>query len=121
MRLMKEEGVIITGDNIAKVSPLKERKNSSDSEDDHPASEGKVITGTEGASEAQVFKGKEPIVADTTAATTPKRKRADKEKVEKADEEKNKKEKVPKKERTKKKKTPRVIRKLVVQEEDDEE
>ncbi|MCI53658.1 hypothetical protein A2U01_0074905, partial [Trifolium medium] len=65
MRLMKEDGIIITGDDIAQVSPLKERKDSSDSEDDHPASEGKVITGTEGASDAQVVKGKEPVVTDT--------------------------------------------------------
>ncbi|MCI45289.1 hypothetical protein A2U01_0066528, partial [Trifolium medium] len=47
----------------------------------------------EGASEAQVFKGKESVVVDTIAAATPKRKRADKEKFEKADEEKKKKEK----------------------------
>ncbi|MCI47840.1 hypothetical protein A2U01_0069082, partial [Trifolium medium] len=66
-----------------------------DSEDDHPASEGKVTTGTEGAFEAQVVKGKEPLVVDTAVAT-PKRKRADKEKVEIADEQKKKKQKVTK-------------------------
>ncbi|MCI80897.1 hypothetical protein A2U01_0102168, partial [Trifolium medium] len=73
-------------------------KDSSDSEDDQPASEGKVTTGTKGASEAQVFKGKEPVVADTTSAATPKRKRAGKQKVEKVVE--KKKEKVLKKQRT---------------------
>ncbi|MCI86263.1 hypothetical protein A2U01_0107543, partial [Trifolium medium] len=57
MRLMKEEGIIITGDDIAKVSPLKERKDFSDSEEDLPTSEGKDTTGTEGASDAQVVKG----------------------------------------------------------------
>ncbi|MCI58539.1 hypothetical protein A2U01_0079794, partial [Trifolium medium] len=67
MRLMKEEGVIVIGDDIAMVSPLKERKDSSDSEEDLPASEAIVTTGTERASDAQVFKGKEPVVADTTA------------------------------------------------------
>ncbi|MCI62171.1 hypothetical protein A2U01_0083428, partial [Trifolium medium] len=72
---MKEEGVIITRDDIAEVSPLKVRKDSSDSEEDQPASE-------EGASDAQVVKGKEPVVAGTTAAATPKRKRVGKEKVE---------------------------------------
>ncbi|MCI94897.1 hypothetical protein A2U01_0116195, partial [Trifolium medium] len=66
MRLMKEEGVIITGDDIAKVSPLKKRKDSSDSDEELAASEAKDTTGTEGAYDAQVFKGKEPIVADTT-------------------------------------------------------
>ncbi|MCI61263.1 hypothetical protein A2U01_0082520, partial [Trifolium medium] len=71
MRLKKEEGVIITRDDIAQVSPLKERKDSSDSEDDYLASEGKVTTGTEEAFEAQVVRGKEPVVADTTAAATP--------------------------------------------------
>ncbi|MCI42124.1 hypothetical protein A2U01_0063359, partial [Trifolium medium] len=70
------------------VSPLKERKDSSDSDDELPASEAKDTTGTEGASDAQVSKGKEPTVSDTaivgtTTATTPKRKRADKEKTEK--------------------------------------
>ncbi|MCI61974.1 hypothetical protein A2U01_0083231, partial [Trifolium medium] len=85
---MKEEGVIITGDDIAKVSPLKERKDSSDSDEELHASEAKDTTGTEGASDAQVSKGKEPAVSDTvvvgtTAAATPKRKRADKEKTEK--------------------------------------
>ncbi|MCI65595.1 hypothetical protein A2U01_0086853, partial [Trifolium medium] len=81
---MKEEGIIITGDDIAKVSPLKERKDSSESEEDLPAFEGKDTTGTKGASEAHVSKGNEPIVSDTAiaAAGTPKRKRADKEKVE---------------------------------------
>ncbi|MCI46998.1 hypothetical protein A2U01_0068239, partial [Trifolium medium] len=104
---------------IAQVSPLKERKDSSDSEDDHPASEGKVTTGTEGAYEAQVFKGKEPVVADDIAAATPKRKRAGKGKVEDVVEKKkkkvatsvSKKEKVTKKKRTQKKKAPRVVRK----------
>ncbi|MCI33427.1 hypothetical protein A2U01_0054644, partial [Trifolium medium] len=51
MGLMKEECVIITGDDIAKVSPLNERKDYSESEEDLPASEGKDTTGTEGASD----------------------------------------------------------------------
>ncbi|MCI57931.1 hypothetical protein A2U01_0079183, partial [Trifolium medium] len=63
--------VIFTGDDIAKVSPLKERKDSSDFEEDLPASEGKDTTDTEGASDAQVVKGKEPVVVDTTADATP--------------------------------------------------
>ncbi|MCI55008.1 hypothetical protein A2U01_0076258, partial [Trifolium medium] len=93
---MKEEGVIITRDDIAQVSPLKDRKISSDSEDDHPASEGKVTT------DAHVVKGKEPVVADTTTTATPKRKRTGKDKVENVVE--KKKEKVIKKQRTQKKK-----------------
>ncbi|MCI93475.1 hypothetical protein A2U01_0114773, partial [Trifolium medium] len=68
----------------------------SESEDDQSASKGKVA-------EAQVFKGKEPVVADTATAT-PKRKRAGKEKAENVVEEKKKKEKVIKKQRTQKKK-----------------
>ncbi|MCI16344.1 hypothetical protein A2U01_0037486 [Trifolium medium] len=117
-RLMKEEGIIITGDDIAKVSPLKKRKDSSDSEEDLPTPEAKNITGKEGASDALVSKGKEPVVSGTTAAT-PKRKRADKEKVENVVE--KKKEKVTKKQRTHKKKEPKIVRKLVVHEEDNEE
>ncbi|MCI86800.1 hypothetical protein A2U01_0108081, partial [Trifolium medium] len=69
MRLMKEEGVIITRDDIAEVSPLKERNYSSDSEEDQPASEDIGTTGIEEASDAQVVKGKEPIVTDTVAAS----------------------------------------------------
>ncbi|MCI90987.1 hypothetical protein A2U01_0112281, partial [Trifolium medium] len=69
----------ITGEDIAQVSPLKERKDSSDFEDDHPASEGKVIVD----------------------ATTPKRNRASKEKAENVVDEK--KDKVTKKQRTQKK------------------
>ncbi|MCI73108.1 hypothetical protein A2U01_0094372, partial [Trifolium medium] len=64
-RLMKEEGIIITGDDIAKVTPQKKRKDSSESEEDQPASEGKVTDGTEGASDAHVSKGKEPVVSGT--------------------------------------------------------
>ncbi|MCI22090.1 hypothetical protein A2U01_0043265, partial [Trifolium medium] len=83
MRLMKEEGIIITGDDIAKVSPLKERKDSSDSEEDLPTPEAKDTT--EGVSDAIVSKGKASVVSDaadvTTAAATPKRKMADKEKI----------------------------------------
>ncbi|MCI59011.1 hypothetical protein A2U01_0080266, partial [Trifolium medium] len=66
MRLMKEEGIIITGDDIAKVSPLKERKDSSESEEDLLTSEGKDTTATEGAYDAHVSKGKKPVVSDTT-------------------------------------------------------
>ncbi|MCI71803.1 hypothetical protein A2U01_0093066, partial [Trifolium medium] len=77
-----------TGDDIAKVSPLKERKDSSDlDEEDLSASEAIITADTEGASDAQVSKGKESTVSATTvvgtAAATPKRKRADKEKTEK--------------------------------------
>ncbi|MCI64701.1 hypothetical protein A2U01_0085959, partial [Trifolium medium] len=81
------------GDDIAKVSPLKQRKDSSESEEDLPASEGKDIAGAEGASEAHVSKGKEQVVSDTAdvaAAATPKRKRADKQKTEKVVEGKEK-------------------------------
>ncbi|MCI57261.1 hypothetical protein A2U01_0078512, partial [Trifolium medium] len=75
----------------------------------------------EGASDAHVSKGKKPVVSDTaevvgTGAATLKRKRADKKKVEI-----DVKEKVSKKQRTQKKKAPKVVRKMVVQEVDDEE
>ncbi|MCI95711.1 hypothetical protein A2U01_0117010, partial [Trifolium medium] len=63
----------------------------SDSEEDLPAFEAIVTTGTEGAYDAQVVKGKEPVVADTTVDATPKRKRAGKEKVENVVEKKKKK------------------------------
>ncbi|MCI77410.1 hypothetical protein A2U01_0098680, partial [Trifolium medium] len=71
------------------------RKDSSESEEDLPASEAKDTTGTEGASDAHVSKGKEPVVTVTTAevvtaAATPKRNRADKEKTEKVVEGKKK-------------------------------
>ncbi|MCI84720.1 hypothetical protein A2U01_0105998, partial [Trifolium medium] len=49
--------------------------------EDQPASEDIGATGTEGASDAHVVKGKEPVVTDSAAAT-PKRNRAGKEKVE---------------------------------------
>ncbi|MCI74218.1 hypothetical protein A2U01_0095482, partial [Trifolium medium] len=73
---------------IAKVSPLKERKDSSDSDEELSVSEAKDTAGTEVASDAHMSKGKEPVVSDTavvgtTDAATPKRKRADKEKFEK--------------------------------------
>ncbi|MCI59232.1 hypothetical protein A2U01_0080487, partial [Trifolium medium] len=68
-------------------------------------------------SDAQVDKGKEPVVS-TTAADTLKRKRAGKERVDNVEEKKN--EKVTKKPRTQKKKAPKTVRKLVIQEEDDE-
>ncbi|MCI70191.1 hypothetical protein A2U01_0091454, partial [Trifolium medium] len=80
-------------DDIAKVSPLKQRKDSSDSEEDLPASEDKITA--EG-------KGKEQMVS---AAATPKRKRADKEKMEKIMEGKKKSTKKP---RTQKKRAPKV-------------
>ncbi|MCI53946.1 hypothetical protein A2U01_0075193, partial [Trifolium medium] len=48
---MKEEGIIITGEDIDQVSPQKEWKDSSESEEDLPASEAKVTAGTEGASD----------------------------------------------------------------------
>ncbi|MCI31073.1 hypothetical protein A2U01_0052284, partial [Trifolium medium] len=127
-RAMKEDGIIITRDDIVQVSPVKKRKDSSDSEDDQLASEGKDTVGTEGTFAAQVDKGKEPIVSDTAAATAPKKKRSDKDKIEVVVKEKEKrkriaasesdKEKVSKKPRIQKKK---VTRKLVIQDEDDEE
>ncbi|MCI69102.1 hypothetical protein A2U01_0090363, partial [Trifolium medium] len=46
---MKEQGVIITGDDIAQVSPLKVRKDSSESDDDLPALGAIDTAGTEGA------------------------------------------------------------------------
>ncbi|MCI50818.1 hypothetical protein A2U01_0072062, partial [Trifolium medium] len=52
-----------------------------ESDEELSASGDKVTAGTEGASIAHVSKGKEPIVS-VTAAVTPKRKRADKEKTE---------------------------------------
>ncbi|MCI70321.1 hypothetical protein A2U01_0091584, partial [Trifolium medium] len=80
----------------------------------------------EGASDAHVSKGKEPVVSDTAAvgivAPTPKRKRADKEKIEKVVKGKKKKsevrafgvttsmsnkEKITKKPRTQKKRAPK--------------
>ncbi|MCI89880.1 hypothetical protein A2U01_0111169, partial [Trifolium medium] len=64
MRAMKEDGIIITRDDIAYASPVKRRQDSSDSEDVQPVSEDK---GTEEAS---------------TAAVVSKKKRADKEKIE---------------------------------------
>ncbi|MCI77013.1 hypothetical protein A2U01_0098283, partial [Trifolium medium] len=76
-----------------------------------------VTIGTEGASDAQVVKGKEPVVTDTTTVATPKRKRAGKEKAENVME--KKKEKVTKKQMTQKKRAPRVTRKMILQEEDD--
>ncbi|MCI46821.1 hypothetical protein A2U01_0068062, partial [Trifolium medium] len=104
------EGIIITGEDIAQVSPVKKIKDSSDSEDGQSASEDIGTIGTKGASDAQVVKGKEPIVTDTTAAT-PKRKSAGKDKVEVVVKEKKKrvatsvsdKENVTKKQRTQKK------------------
>ncbi|MCI47640.1 hypothetical protein A2U01_0068882, partial [Trifolium medium] len=80
MRAMKEDGIIITKDDIVQVSPIKEIKDSSDSEDDQLASEGKDTVGTEGAYDAQVVKGKEPIISDTAAATAPKKKKNGKDK-----------------------------------------
>ncbi|MCI26330.1 hypothetical protein A2U01_0047525, partial [Trifolium medium] len=98
-----------------------------DSEDDQPASKGKDTVGTEGAFDAQVVKGKEPIVFGTAAATAPKKKRNGKEKIEVVVKEKKKrvaasvsdKEIVTKKQRTQKKRAPR--RKFMVHEEEDEE
>ncbi|MCH96570.1 hypothetical protein A2U01_0017557, partial [Trifolium medium] len=82
--------------------------------------------GTEGASDAHVSKGKEPVVSDIAvvgiAAATPKRIRADKEKFEKVVvSTMTEKKKIPKKQRTQKKKAPKVMKKMVVQEEDEEE
>ncbi|MCI38459.1 hypothetical protein A2U01_0059687, partial [Trifolium medium] len=92
MRLIKEQGIIITGEDISQVSPKKEKKDLSESDKDLPASEAIDTAGTVGASDAHVSKGKKPVVSDTatvgTAVVTPKRKRADKEKIEKVVEEK---------------------------------
>ncbi|MCI10849.1 hypothetical protein A2U01_0031945, partial [Trifolium medium] len=119
MRAMKDDGIIITRDDIVQVSPIKERKDSSESENDQPASEGKVTTSKDGASEAQVV---------TVSADTSKRKRAGKDKAEVVVKEKDKrkrvvvsesdKENVTKKQKIQKKKAPR---KFVFQEEDEEE
>ncbi|MCI62819.1 hypothetical protein A2U01_0084076, partial [Trifolium medium] len=65
-----EEGVIITGDDIAKVSPQKERKDSSELDEDLPASEAKDTAGTKGASDAHMSKGKEAAVSDTAEVVT---------------------------------------------------
>ncbi|MCI85951.1 hypothetical protein A2U01_0107230, partial [Trifolium medium] len=54
MRLVKEQGIIITRDDIAQVSPQKERKDSSESDEVLPASEAIDTAGTEGASDAHV-------------------------------------------------------------------
>ncbi|MCI85104.1 hypothetical protein A2U01_0106383, partial [Trifolium medium] len=56
---------------------VKRRKDSSDTEGDQPASEGKNVIDTEGAPED---KGKKPIVSDSTAAIAPQKKRSDKDK-----------------------------------------
>ncbi|MCI50447.1 hypothetical protein A2U01_0071691, partial [Trifolium medium] len=53
MRAMKEDGIIITRDDIAHASPIKRRQDSSDSEDDQPVSKDKDVVGKEGASVAQ--------------------------------------------------------------------
>ncbi|MCI85551.1 hypothetical protein A2U01_0106830, partial [Trifolium medium] len=53
---MKEQGVIITGDDIAQVSPHKEKKDMTDSDEELPASEANVTAGTEGASDAHMTK-----------------------------------------------------------------
>ncbi|MCI67332.1 hypothetical protein A2U01_0088590, partial [Trifolium medium] len=63
IRLVKEQGVIITGDDITQVSHQKERKDLSESEEELPASGAIVTAGTEGASDAHVSKGKEPVVS----------------------------------------------------------
>ncbi|MCI97019.1 hypothetical protein A2U01_0118319, partial [Trifolium medium] len=64
MRAMKEDGIIITRDDIAYAFPVKRSHDSSDSEDDQPVSEDKGIEKT------------------STAAVASKKKRADKEKIE---------------------------------------
>ncbi|MCI88255.1 hypothetical protein A2U01_0109541, partial [Trifolium medium] len=66
-----------------------------ESDEDLPNSEAKDTAGTEGAFDAHVSKGKEPVVSDTaavgTAVATPKRKWGDKEKIEIVVKEKKKK------------------------------
>ncbi|MCI73902.1 hypothetical protein A2U01_0095166, partial [Trifolium medium] len=64
---MKDEGVIITGDDIAKVSPGKRQrivkvKQEIAAEEDNTVTE-TVATGTEGASEALINKDKEPVAS----------------------------------------------------------
>ncbi|MCI90211.1 hypothetical protein A2U01_0111502, partial [Trifolium medium] len=59
--------VIITSDDIAKVSPGKRKrivkfKQEIAAEEDNTATE-TVVTGTKGASEAQFNKGKEPVAS----------------------------------------------------------
>ncbi|MCI09722.1 hypothetical protein A2U01_0030811, partial [Trifolium medium] len=115
MRSMKEDGIIITKDDIVQVSPIR-RKDSSESDDDQPASEGNVNARKDGAFEAQVV---------AVSAATSKRKRAGKDKAEMVEKDKRKrtvifesgKQTVPKKPRIHK----RATRKLVIQEEDEEE
>ncbi|MCI93549.1 hypothetical protein A2U01_0114847, partial [Trifolium medium] len=62
MRAMKEDGIIITGKDIAYASPVRRSKDSSEYEDDQPVSEYKNVADTEGASVAQDVRGKQPIV-----------------------------------------------------------
>ncbi|MCI97109.1 hypothetical protein A2U01_0118409, partial [Trifolium medium] len=60
------------------------------SEDDQPVSEDKDTVGTEGASAAQVVKGKESIVSGVTVTAASKKKRTDKDKIEEVVKEKEK-------------------------------
>ncbi|MCI63051.1 hypothetical protein A2U01_0084308, partial [Trifolium medium] len=46
MRAIKEDGVIITGKDIAYASPVKRNRDSGESEDDIPVSEDKGAEGT---------------------------------------------------------------------------
>ncbi|MCI68684.1 hypothetical protein A2U01_0089945, partial [Trifolium medium] len=63
MREMKEDGIIITGKDIAHASPERRNEDSSDCEDDQHVSEDKNDADTEGASVAQDDRGKQPIVS----------------------------------------------------------
>ncbi|MCI88578.1 hypothetical protein A2U01_0109865, partial [Trifolium medium] len=69
---MKEDGIIITRDDIAYASPVKRSEDSSESEDDKPVSKDKGAEGT------------------SSTTVVPKKKRADKEKLEDVVKEKEK-------------------------------
>ncbi|MCI43410.1 hypothetical protein A2U01_0064647, partial [Trifolium medium] len=76
--------------------------------------------GTEGASDAHVSKGKEPVVSHT-ADVAPGAEASEVRTSENVVSAVSAKEKIPKKPRTQNKKAPKIMRKMVVQEEDEEE
>ncbi|MCI55416.1 hypothetical protein A2U01_0076666, partial [Trifolium medium] len=90
MRAMKEDGIIITRDDIAYASPVKRSEDSSESEDDQLVSEDKGAEGT------------------STAAIVPKKKRAGKEKLEEVVKEKEKRKRIDVSESEKVTKKPRT-------------
>ncbi|MCI17531.1 hypothetical protein A2U01_0038679, partial [Trifolium medium] len=90
MRAMKEDGIIITGKDIAYASPVRRSEDSSEYEDDQPVSEDKDTVGTEVASVSQDVRGKQPMVSGATTAAVPRKKKAGKEKLEVVEKEKEK-------------------------------